>query len=411
MSEITVYGTNWCSDCMRSKRFFTAHGLDFDFIDVEADATAEAKMRELQGGERRIPTVVFEDGSHLIEPSHQEIGEKLGITARARDEEYDLAVIGGGPAGLTAAIYADRQGLSTLIVDSASFGGQAATTKQIDNYPGFPDGIGGGSLAETFLTHADGENTELLSATTVLDVVEYSADMVEVLLSNGQSVRARSVMVATGTTYRTLGAPGEEPLLGRRIHFCSTCDGPAYRGRSQLVIVGGGNSACEEALYLATLVDEVVMLQNLPDLTADIVLRDRVLADPKITVITDSAITGVAEVNSSSPGDSTVIVEFVHGADRSAAQLSPDAVFEFIGLRANSANLTGSLEVDDQGYLCTGPDHATSLDRVYAAGDVRRGSTKQLVSAAGDAVSCFLNIRDRVLAERATDKERSLERV
>lgn len=401
MSIITVYGTDWCSDCMRSKRYFTTHNLDVDFIDVDADAAAEEEVRSLQGGERRIPTVVFEDGSHLIEPTHQEIGEKLGIIPRAHADDYDLAIIGGGPAGLTAAIYADRQGLATLVIDSASFGGQAATTKQIDNYPGFPNGIGGGSLAETFLSHADGSNTELLSATTVLDLAETPDDRVELTLSNGQAVRARSVMVASGTTYRTLGAPGEEPLLGSRIHFCSTCDGPAYRGRSQLVVIGGGNSACEEALYLATLVDEVVMLQNLPQLTADIVLRDRVLADPTITVVTDTAITGFAGV------DSAVIVDFVHGPDRTPEQLSPDAVFEFIGLRANSANLAGSLEVDAQGYICTGSDHATSMDRVYAAGDVRRGSTKQLVSAAGDAVSCFLSIRDRVLAE----KERSLEEV
>lgn len=407
MSRITVYGTDWCSDCMRSKRYFTAHNLEFDFIDVEADPCAEDEVRRLQGGGRRIPTVVFADGTHLIEPTHQEIGEKLGIIPRAHGHDYDLAIIGGGPTGLTAAIYADRQGLSTLVVDSASFGGQAATTKQIDNYPGFPDGIGGGSLAETFLSHADGENTELLSATTVLDLVELGDDAIELVLSNEQTVRARSVMVATGTTYRTLGAPGEEPLLGSRIHFCSTCDGPAYRGRSQLVVVGGGNSACEEALYLATLVDEVVMLQNLPELTADIVLRDRVLADPNISVVTDTAITGFAEAQSSSTDGASVTVEFVHGPDRRSAQLSPDAVFEFIGLRANSANLAGSLEVDAQGYICTGADHATSMDRVYAAGDVRRGTTKQLVSAAGDAVSCFLSIRDRVLAE----KERSLERV
>lgn len=396
MSGIIVYGTDWCSDCMRSKRFFAAHDLDFDFVDIEADRDAEATVRGLQGGERRIPTVVFDDGSHLIEPTHQEIGEKLGIIGRARADDYDLAVIGGGPAGLTAAIYADRQGLSTLVIDAASFGGQAATTKRIDNYPGFPDGIGGGSLTETFLSHAEGPNTELLSATTVLDLAETPDDRVELTLSNGQGIRARSVMVASGTTYRTLGAPGEEALLGRRIHFCSTCDGPAYRGRSQLVVVGGGNSACEEALYLTTLVDEVVMLQNLPELTADIVLRERVLNDPKITVITDSAVTGFAG------DDSSVTVDFVHGSDRAAAQLNPDAVFEFIGLRANSANFAGRLEVDGQGYICTGPDHATSMRRVYAAGDVRRGSTKQLISAAGDAVSCFLTIRDRVLAEKET---------
>jgi thioredoxin reductase (NADPH) len=400
VSTITVYGADWCSDCLRTKRFFTSHGLGFDFVDVEASPAAEAEVRRLQKGERRIPAVVFGDGSHLVEPTHQELGEKLGITARAERDEYDLAVIGGGPAGLTAAIYADRQGFSTLVIDAASFGGQAATTKRIDNYPGFPDGIGGGSLSETFLAHADGENTELLSATTVLGLSSRT-DEVALALSNGQTVRAKTVMVATGTTYRSLEVDGEAGLLGRRIHFCSTCDGPAYRGSRRLVVVGGGNSACEEALFLASLVDEVVMLQNLPQLTADIVLRQRVLADPAITVITDTAVTRFSE------DEGSVLVDFVHGRDSADDRIRADGVFEFIGLRANSGSFVGALELDAQGYVCTDAGHATSMPRVFAAGDVRSGSTKQLASAAGDAVSCFMGVRDRVLA----DRERSLETV
>lgn len=399
MSNITVYGTDWCSDCIRAKRFFTSHGIAFQSIDVEGDAEADKLVRDLQGGDRRVPTVVFEDNTHLVEPTHQELAEKLGIVPVARTEKCDIAIIGGGPAGLTAAIYAGRQGYTTLVIDSSSFGGQAATTKQIDNYPGFPEGVGGGSLSELFLAQATGPTTELLSATSVTDVGAHASGDAELALSNGQRIRAKTVMIATGTTYRTLGVPGEKALVGKRIHFCSTCDGPAYRGRRQLVVVGGGNSACEEALYLATLVEEVVLLQNLPELTADPVLRQRVLADPKIKVFTDTAITGFAG------NADSFSVSFVAGGDATATELHPDAVFEFIGLTANSGVFAGHLERDGQGYICVDQDYRTTLARVYAAGDVRSGSTKQLVSAAGDAVSCLLKMRDAITAERERELE------
>lgn len=283
MSEIIVYGTAWCPDCISAKRFLAANETPFQSIDVEESGEAETRVRELQGGYRRIPTIVFPDGDHLVEPTHQELAQRLGIVPAARREHYDLVIVGGGPAGLSAAVYAGREQYSTLVVDAAGFGGQAITTKRIDNYPGFPDGVGGGELAELFIEHGTSTTTELLSATAV-DDLQPDDDQLVLSLSNGRSVRASTALITTGTTYRTLGVPGEAALIGRGIHFCSTCDGPAYRGRRQLVVVGGGNSACEEALYLASLVDEVVMLQNLPDLTADAVLRARVREHPNISV-------------------------------------------------------------------------------------------------------------------------------
>lgn len=190
--------------------------------------------------------------------------------------------------------------------------------------------------------------------------------------------------------------PGEKTLIGKKIHFCSTCDGPAYRGRKQLVVVGGGNSACEEALYLATLVEEVVILQNLPELTAEPVLRQRVLDDPKIRVYTDTAIKEFS-------GDAgSVSVRFASGTEADSIELHPDAVFEFVGLSANSDVFAGKLERDGQGYICVDANYQTSLANVFAAGDVRAGSTKQLASAAGDAVSCLLKMKEQLAEEHKT---------
>lgn len=388
MSEITIYGTSWCSDCQRSKRFFANHGIDVTFIDLETDAEAEDYVRSLQHGERRVPTILFPDDSILIEPSHQELGRKLDIIPAARADEYDVVIVGGGPAGLVAALYSGRQSLTTLTIDADSFGGQAVTTQRIDNYPGFPEGIGGGRLAETFLAHAESPTTEFLSATQVLRLSETEDAKIHLDLSNGQRIRARSVILATGTTYRILGVPGEQELLGRRIHFCSTCDGPTYKGREKLVIVGGGNSACEEALYLATLVNEVIMLQNLPDLTADAVLRRRIETHPQISVVTRTAVTEF------SPHGSGVSVTFRRGDDPEESQVTADGAFEFIGLTANSSPFAQDLRTDPQGYVLTDSRYATSMPNVYAAGDVRSGSTKQLAAAAGEAVGCFVNVRD-----------------
>jgi thioredoxin reductase (NADPH) len=391
MTEIIVYGTDWCPDCISTKRFLTAQQLPFRAIDVDSDSDADHMLRQLQDGARRIPTVAFPDGTFLVEPGHDQLADKLSINPQARRTDYDIIIVGGGPAGLSAAIYAGRERYSTLVIDAASFGGQAVTTKQIDNYPGFPDGVGGGTLAELFVAQNNSDTTELLSATTVLSINRDEGDQIALTTSHGQTLRARAVLITTGTTYRTLNVPGEADLIGKKIHFCSTCDGPAYRGQHQLVVVGGGNSACEEALYLATLVDEVDILQNLPELTADAVLQERIRSHPNIRIHT-----GVT-VDSFRPAPSGATVT-VRKADDNSFDLTPDAVFVFIGLSANTSTFIDVLQLDPYGYIVTDNANRTSLPGVFAAGDVRAGSTKQLASAAGDAVSAFLNIKTTLSA-------------
>lgn len=386
-AEIIVYGAPWCPDCVRSKRFLDTHGVPYSWIDVDRDPAADACVRALQNGARRIPDIVLPDGSHLVEPSDEELARKLGLVARAELGTYDLIVVGGGPAGLTAGVYAARENLAVLVVDTGGLGGQAATTQRIDNYPGFPDGIGGPDLVELFVRHSQSDDVELLPATSVAGLAR-EGDAVAVELSNGQRITGTTALVATGTTYRRLGVSGEEELVGVGIHFCSTCDGPSYRGYRQLVVIGGGNSACEEALYLAQLVDEVVVLQDLDDLTADAALRERVRQAANIQVRTGVGVTGFR----GSDELEAVLFTGAHGAE----ELTPDGVFVFIGLAPNSAFLRGSVDLDSQGYVRTDAHHRTSLPGVFAAGDVRMGTVKQLVTAAGDAVVAFLAARREI---------------
>ena len=251
MAEIQVYGAPWCPDCRSSKKFLGEHRVEYDWIDIDQDADGLRFVEELQNGGRTIPTVIFADGSHLLEPSNEELAVKLGLNIEAERAFYDLAIIGGGPAGLAAGIYAAREGIDAIIVDGGSLGGQAGVTERVDNYPGFPDGIEGGELADRFVRQARRYGVEMLEA---VSVSELQADQQEgdiaLLLSTGQEISAHAALISTGSSYRRLEVPGEDGLIGAGVHFCATCDGPFYRGSEELLVIGGGNSGLEEGLFL-----------------------------------------------------------------------------------------------------------------------------------------------------------------
>src|SRR5579872_5770591 len=246
--ELTVYGTQWCGDCKRAKQFFGEQRVHYRFVDVDTDEQGLAYVEEVNGGKRIIPVIVFEDGSTLVEPSNAELAAKLGIRTEASRSFYDLIVVGSGPAGLTAALYAAREGIDTLVVERAGVGGQAGITERLDNYPGFPEGVTGAEFAERVIEQAKRYGVEMLSAQNVVKVGnDDDAHFVET--ESGHRYRGNAVLIATGSTYKRLGAPGEDDFIGAGVHFCATCDGPFYKGR-EVAVIGGGNSAVEEAAFL-----------------------------------------------------------------------------------------------------------------------------------------------------------------
>ncbi len=180
---------------------------------------------------------------------------------------YDVVIVGGGPAGLSAANYAAREGMDAVVVDRSAMGGQAAITDRVDNYPGFPDGIGGAELTDRFVEQARRYGVELLPALGCESIAAEDDDVV-VRLSTGQEISAHAGIIATGSTYRRLGVPGEDGLIGAGVHFCATCDGPFYKGAEELLVIGGGNSALEEGMHLSGFADRVRVLQRGPALTA-----------------------------------------------------------------------------------------------------------------------------------------------
>ncbi|HVB73275.1 MAG TPA: FAD-dependent oxidoreductase [Ktedonobacteraceae bacterium] len=400
-TNIKLYGTNWCSDCKRSKKFLGEQRVHYEFIDIEENSEGQAFVQKVQNGGMTIPTLVFDDGSLLIEPTNAELAAKLGLETKAKNEFYDLIIVGGGPTALTTAIYAARDGNDVLIIERSGLGGQAGITERLDNYPGFPEGVTGAEFAERVIEQAKRYGVEMLSAQNVVGVSSDEDDHI-VTTDSGHQYCSHAVLLATGSTYKRLGAPGEDDYIGAGVHFCATCDGPFYKGR-EVAVIGGGNSAVEEAAFLTRFSPKVTLLVRGSELTANKVASDKALNSPEMEVRFN---TEVVELKGSNNHLDTIVTRNRQTGEIS--ELRVPGVFVFIGLTPNSEPFKDIVKLDAQGFILTGIDFQTSTEGVFAAGDVRAGSTKQLVSAAGEGAAAALAIREHLKGHTAHSMEMAL---
>ena len=387
---IKVYGASWCPDCRRAKRFLGDQRISFEWHDIEVDPDGVRTVQERNDGNNIIPTIVFPDGSHLSEPSNEELAEKIGLERMAMMHVYDLIIVGGGPAGLTTSIYAARENLQTLVIDSKGLGGQAGVTERLDNYPGFPDGIGGAELADRIVLQAQRYGVEMLQAVSVTSITS-DGEEVDVETATGDHYHARAALIATGSSYRRTDAPGEDDLIGAGIHFCATCDGPFYKGASQLLVLGGGNSGLEEGLFLTQFVDRVTIVQRGDRLTANKLLQDKVMMTPTMDVLLNREVVEFRPKDDGSGKLGALVLKDRESGD--TEELHPAGAFVFIGLDPNTGFVKGSVDLDDRGLIVTDMGLQTSMPGVFAAGDVRSGSTKQLASAVGEGAAAAIGIR------------------
>ncbi len=384
-AEIIVYGTQWCGDCKRAKQFFGEQRVHYRFIDVDVDPEGLAYVEEVNSGKRIIPVIAFPDGSTLVEPSNAALAEKLELQTVASRSFYDLIVIGSGPAGLTAALYAARDGIDTLVVERGGIGGQAAITERLDNFPGFPEGVSGSDFAERLRRQAERFGVEILEAGEAAGVTT-DGSYRRVTTADGSEYSSYAVLLALGSTYRRLGIPGEEDFIGAGVHFCATCDGAFYRGQD-LLVVGGGNSAGEEGLYLTRFAEHVTIATRDTALTASKVVTQKIAEHPDVDVLT-----GVEAVELRGAGHlETVVMADTKTGER--RELHPGAMFVFIGLSPNTSFVNGLVELDPRGFVVTDTGMQSSLPGVFAAGDARAGSTKQAASAAGEGAAAAIAIR------------------
>jgi len=303
-------------------------------------------------------------------------------------ERYDLIIIGGGPAGLTAGLYAARARLKALLIERGIPGGQAAVTSHIENYPGFPEGIDGPELGQRMKEQAVHFGLEFLTAEVGSVTLE---DNLKVVHTDQGTLKARALIIATGTQNATLGVPGERELKGRGVSYCATCDGAFFRDKT-VAVVGGGDSAIDEALFLTRFVKEAIIIHRRDALRATKILQDRAFANPKIRFQWNSVVEEIL-------GQSTVqgvIVRNVKTGQK--ATLPVDGIFIYIGLKPNTAFLGDLLRLDERGYIITNEEMETNIPGIFAAGDVRAKSLRQVITACADGAIAAVNA-DRYLQE------------
>lgn len=301
---------------------------------------------------------------------------------------HKVIIVGAGPAALTAAIYTTREDIETLLFERGVIGGLAAVTDMIDNYPGFPKGIEGLTLADNLREQAErfGAVVELGEVTKIIDEGDYKR-----LETTSGTMRARAVLIATGSDYKKIGVPGEQEYYARGVHYCATCDGAFYRDK-RLVVVGGGNSAVQEAIFLTRFASHIDLLVRSTIKASDVLQRElqKYVDAGKVTLHL-----GVATDEIIGEDNKVVKVAGTNTAQNRKVEFPTDGVFVFVGLQPNSQFMKESeIKLDEIGFVLTDQHLQTAMPGVFAAGDIRSGATMQIASAAGEGATAALMLRE-----------------
>jgi thioredoxin reductase (NADPH) len=395
---VRVVGHRWSAASHAVRDFLARNLVPYRWVDVEADAEADELLLAAGADRSAIPLVLLPDGVALVQPTTLEIAEHIGLKTRAALPFYDLVIVGGGPAGLAAAVYGASEGLRTLLVESEAPGGQAGLSSSIENYLGFPSGLSGGDLARRAVTQAKRFGAEILTPLEVMSVRREDPLRV-VTLSGGNEIGCHALLIATGVSYRTLQVPGAERLAGTGLFYgAAITEALAMRG-APVFIVGAGNSAGQAAMYLSRFASKVTMLVRGPSLSATMssYLIDQIAKNDAIEVRTH---TQVRELH----GDGTLDAVTIEATESGACEQVPArGVFVFIGALPRTEWVADLVECDDHGFILAGADLVrdgrrpkgwkekrdplwleTSVPGVFVAGDVRSRSVKRVASAVGE---------------------------
>jgi thioredoxin reductase (NADPH) len=296
------------------------------------------------------------------------------------EKGYDVIIIGGGPAGLSAAIYAARDKLAALLIEKGMVGGQIVNTDIVENYPGFPDGISGFDLTQSMYRQAQRFGLEILNA----EVTGLQDGQMKVVMTSAGDLFARAVIIAGGSERQKLGIPGEAEFTGKGVSYCATCDAAFFRDKT-VAVVGGGNAALTEAIHLSKFASRIIIIHRRDQFRAMPVLQDKVKAIPRIEVLWDSAVEEIM-------GEALVSrIRVRHIPSGRVSVLDVAGVFVAIGLRPNTDYLKGFLALDTNGAIVTDAKLEASVSGIFAAGDIRSNSIRQVISAAGDGATAALS--------------------
>jgi len=312
----------------------------------------------------------------------------------AAKEIYDVIIVGGGPAGLAAGLYCQRAAMKTVLFERGLIGGQIAISKEVENYPGV-EGITGFDLAEKLLKHAKGFGLSIVPEEVA--AVSAGQDLHEVRLVNGDRYRATALILASGGTARKLGVPGEADYLGSGVSYCATCDGFFFRDRT-VVVVGGGDTAVEESLYLARLARKVTLVHRRSSLRAARLLQNRLFSEPSVEVIWNTIVTRIK-----GNGKSVEAVTLEDTWSGKQRDLAAEGVFVFIGFAPNNLLISPEVRINELGFVITDEKCETNIPGIFAVGDLRKKYANQIVVAAGDGALAALAAAHYVETRKARE--------
>jgi thioredoxin reductase (NADPH) len=393
---IRVVGTLWSQTCHEAKEFFARYQVPYQFLDLEKDAKAKLLVEGALNGVVKIPTIFFPDGSFLVEPTPRQLAEKIGLKTKPAQAVYDLAIIGSGPAGLAAAVYASSEGLRTIVIEREAPGGQAGSSPKIENYLGFPAGLSGLDLTRRALTQAQRFGTEILATQDVKGLrVQDPYRIIE--LTDGTEIVSKAVLITTGASFHILEVPGAAELTGKGVYYGAAFTEALFFKDQDVFVVGGANSAAQNALFLARYCKRVTMLIR-SNFSTSQYLTDAIYATPNIEVRLGVELVAL---HGTENFDSVTIHDKNTNQDET---LQGAALFVFIGQRPRSEFVTNLLRVSPKGNLITGtglkdengklpPEWKldrepmlleTNVPGVFAAGDVRMGARNRVAAAVGE---------------------------
>jgi thioredoxin reductase (NADPH) len=408
---VRVVADRWSVTGHRLRDFLARNQVPYQFLDVETSEEARALADSLDGDDR-LPLVILPDGTRLERPDAAVVAQHIGLTTQAKERFYDLAIVGGGPAGLASAVYGGSEGLRTVLIEKEAPGGQAGTSSRIENYLGFPVGLSGGDLARRAVAQATKFGVEILTPQEATGL-RIEGPYKHLTLADGSEITSHVLMLAVGVSWNLLKAPGADRLTGAGVYYGAAAT-EAMQARGETVyMIGAGNSAAQAAMFFKDYAEKVVMLVRGSSLGAKMsrYLVDRIEATPNIEVRLHTDIKAC---------QGTDKLEALELGDRETGKVETVParyLFVFIGAAPRTEWLKGIIACDERGFILTGPDLAahdalgnwplerqpflleTNVPGVFASGDARRDSVKRVASAVGEG-SVAVHFMHRVLAER-----------
>ena len=383
--RVQLFGADWCPDCRRAKSFLRDNAVNFQFIDVDKHDWATAKVEEINNGKRIIPTVLI-DGTPHTNPDNTALTELLSINIEKEHKIYDTIIIGGGAAGLTTSIYAQRDRFDTLILEKTTIGGNAFLTEKIENYPGFTS-ISGPKLMDKMEEQAKTYGATIKTGEEVQNISQENG--VFSVKTKANSFIAKTIVLSTGSTYRLLGIPNETELIGSGIHFCATCDGAFYRDKD-IIVIGGGNSALEEGIFLAGFCKSVKIVNRSNTFSASETYIEKLKTIDNIsTYMNKTSLEFIAGEN-----DLFKSLKVKDNESNKEELILADGVFIFIGLIPNTKPFEGLIELNERNFIKTTGLAETNIKGIFAAGDCREGAIAQVAAATGEGVLASYGIRN-----------------